>query len=238
VCSLHQWRWSSCRFQHCCRFLPHSTLRLLRQRTVRPRRGRVCVNRMWSRTVLVQAQDLSFRVSTTESTAGIFAVTLASLTSGLAGVVLEKLYKNPEFSKRLNRTVWARNIQLSLISIPFALSGVYLQAREQVFARNFFDGYDHMVWSVIVLQATGGIIIAFVLKFTNVIMKCIAISVSICCCAVYSLWTKELVFSARVIFGILIVIISVVAFSLAQSKKPASEIILSRRSNTGAEEIA
>lgn len=235
---MHQWRWSSCRFQHCCRFLPHSTLRLLRQRTVRPRRGRVCVNRMWSRTVLVQAQDLSFRVSTTESTAGIFAVTLASLTSGLAGVVLEKLYKNPEFSKRLNRTVWARNIQLSLISIPFALSGVYLQAREQVFARNFFDGYDHMVWSVIVLQATGGIIIAFVLKFTNVIMKCIAISVSICCCAVYSLWTKELVFSARVIFGILIVIISVVAFSLAQSKKPASEIILSRRSNTGAEEIA
>jgi len=188
--------------------------------------------------VLVQAQDqdLNSLVSNSagESTAGIFAVMLASLTSGLAGVVLEKLYKDPICSKGSDHTVWTRNIQLSLISIPFALSGVYLQAREQFFARNFFDGYDHMVWSVIVLQAAGGIIIAFVLKFTNVIIKCIAISVSICCCAVYSLWTKELVFSARLVFGILLVIVSVVAFSLAQAKKPVSETISSRRSNNGA----
>jgi UDP-sugar transporter A1/2/3 len=189
--------------------------------------------------VVVQAQDLDLRASNSagDSAAGYFAAMLASLTSGLAGVVLEKLYKDPLVSKGLKHTVWTRNLQLSLISIPCAVSGVYIQAREQVYAGNFFDGYDHMVWGVILLQATGGIIIAFVLKFADVIMKCIAISVSICCCAVYSVWTNELLITARLVFGILLVNASVVAYSLAQVKRPAPEKIFSRRTYTGADEV-
>jgi len=183
--------------------------------------------------VLVQAQDIDFRANNEagDSVAGFLAVLLASLTSGLAGVVLEKLYKDPGVSSGFEHTVWTRNVQLSLISIPFALSGVYMQAREQVIAGNFFDGYDHMVWSVIILQATGGIIIAFVLKFTSAIMKCIAISVSICCCAIYSVWTKDLLVTVRLVSGILLVNASVVAFSLAEAKIPASGKVLSRRPN-------
>ena len=47
--------------------------------------------------VLVQAKDLNVEtnISAGDSTAGFLAVMLASLTSGLAGVVLEKLYKDP-----------------------------------------------------------------------------------------------------------------------------------------------
>ena len=175
--------------------------------------------------VLVQAQDLDLRSKSSagDNTAGFFAATLATLTSGLAGVILEKIYKDPKVSKGLKHTVWTRNIQLSLISIPFAVSGVYMQAREQVFVGKFFEGYDHMVWSVIVLQAAGGIIIAFVLKFADVILKCIAISVSICCCALYSVCTKELLISARLVYGILLVNVSVVTYSLVQAKRTAPE---------------
>jgi UDP-sugar transporter A1/2/3 len=185
--------------------------------------------------VLVQAQDLDLRANNSagdSTTAGFFAVMLASLTSGLAGVVLEKLYKDSGVSKGLENTVWTRNIQLSLISIPFALSGIYMQAREQVVAGKFFDGYDQVVWSVIILQATGGIIIAFVLKFANVVMKCVAISVSICCCAVYSVCTNELLITARLVFGIFTVNASVLAFSLAGARRPAPENNSSSRLNT------
>jgi UDP-sugar transporter A1/2/3 len=184
--------------------------------------------------VLVQAQDIDFGTNNSigDSTAGVFAVMLASLTSGLAGVVLEKLYKDPLVSKGLTHTVWTRNLQLSLISIPFALSGVCMQAPGQIYAGHFFDGYDHVVWSVIVLQTAGGIIIAFVLKFANVIMKCLAISVSICCCAVYSVCTQELQITTRLIFGILIVNASVVTFSIAQAKRKSSENSLNTLSST------
>jgi len=189
--------------------------------------------------VLIQTKDFDLRSTKGEKErpAGFLAALVASLTSGLAGVVLEKLYKDPSVSKDLKHTVWTRNIQLSLISIPFAISGVYMQAREQVYAGNFFDGYDHMVWGVIILQATGGIITAFVLKFADVIMKCIAISISICCCAAYSVWTNELLITPTFVSGALLVIASVVVFSLAQAKRVAREQTLSRHPNTGAYKV-
>ena len=189
--------------------------------------------------VLVQSKDIDLRTTSSvqDSAAGVIAAVLASLTSGLAGTVLEKLYKEPIVSKGFTNTIWTRNLQLSLISIPFAVSGVYLQAREQVYAGNIFDGYDYVVVSVILLQATGGIIIAFVLKFTNIIIKCIAISTSICCCTVYSVWTKELLMNARLVFGIFLVNASVVAFFLAQAKRPAHEKVLSRCRNTRADKV-
>lgn len=176
--------------------------------------------------VIIQAQDLDLSAINNggDSAAGFFAAMLASLTSGLAGVVLEKLYKDPIVSKGLKHTVWTRNFQLSLISIPLAASGVCIQAREQAFAGNFFYGYDHMVWGVIILQAAGGIIVAFVLKFADVITKCIAISVSICCCAVYSVWTNDLVITARLVSGILLVNVSVMAFSLANRPAPEKKL--------------
>lgn len=187
--------------------------------------------------VVVQAQDLGLRVSSAgDSAIGFCAAMMATLISGLAGVVLEKIYKEPTVTRGLRHTVWTRNLQLSLISIPFAVSGVYMQAREQVFAGNFFAGYDRMVWAVILLQAAGGIIVAFVLKFADVIMKCIAISVSICCCALYSLWTKEILITARLVFGILLVNTSVVAYSVVQARRRVVlENVLSRSSSTGNE---
>jgi UDP-sugar transporter A1/2/3 len=181
--------------------------------------------------VLVHASDLdSDEVDNVSSTAGIFAAVLASLTSGLAGVILEKIYKDPTAPKGLQHTVWTRNVQLSIISIPFALSGVYVQAREKVFTGNFFEGYDYVVWSVILLQAIGGIITAFVLKFAGAVMKCIAVSLSICFCAAYSVWTDELAITAKLLFGIIIVIAAVLTFSTAQSKDRNLEYTLKKGS--------
>ena len=181
--------------------------------------------------LLVQVPDSvpEFRPSENirENTVGILAVMLASLTSGLAGVVLEKLYKDPGDSKEMKHTIWTRNVQLSLISIPFALAGVFIHAREEVFAGHFFHGYDHVVLSVIVLQAVGGLIIAFVLKFSNSIMKCIAIAVSICCCAIYSVHTNELLVTPKLVSGIFLVSASVLAFSLPRVKSKAPEMIFS-----------
>ena len=51
----------------------------------------------------------------------------ASLSSGAAGVILEKLYKSKFSHDSIVPSVWARNLQLSIISTPFALAGVVIR---------------------------------------------------------------------------------------------------------------
>jgi len=169
---------------------------------------------------IVLVQDPGGKVSNTQlqrstSISGLFAVLLSAWTSAAAGVLLEKIYKDPG-SLSFEHTIWTRNVQLSLISIPFAIFGVYSQAPLAVLQLNLFQGYDIIVWIVIFLQAAGGIIIAYVLKFATTILKCLAISISICCCAIYSVAWEDMPLKSELVAGIITVNVSVTLFALQQ----------------------
>lgn len=170
--------------------------------------------------VIVQAPNASptaARQGRTELI-GVAAVLLASLTSGAAGVILEKLFKeHVTRSSKVEHTVWTRNVQLSLISLPFACFGVYSQSLDQVMVNGFFSGYDAVVWSIVLLQAFGGVIIGFVMKFASNILKCFAVALSICFCAVYSVATGDIHVSASLLLGLFLVNGSVITYSLSPS---------------------
>ena len=177
--------------------------------------------------IIVQGQGKSGMSRSTSndtenSTIGVLAVLLACLTSGTAGVLLEKIFKSRTTGRQtaFSHTVWARNVQLSLISIPFAVLGVLGQDASILFPGNVFRGYDEFVWGVVALQAIGGLLIAYIMKFSNNILKCLAIAISICCCAVYSIATEELVLTPSLAAGVLLVCFAVWAFSLSTSKTP------------------
>jgi UDP-sugar transporter A1/2/3 len=154
---------------------------------------------------------------------GMTAVFFASFISGTAGILLEKIYKGKKGSdqqehtetlgkKGVKYTVWTRNIQLSLISLPFALFGAILQYDESTRALDFLRGFDGYVWGVVICQAAGGIIVAFVMKFANNILKCLAVAISICFCAFYSVATGDLDVTMSLVLGILFVTASVYVF--------------------------
>lgn len=169
--------------------------------------------------IIVQGEGLKKRDQSVgpgfDSFVGVAAVLLASLTSGTAGGVLEKVYKaGQRNSNGSGSAVWARNIQLSIVSLPFAFVGTLFQDAR---SGQFWTGYDSVVVSVILLQAIGGIIIGFVLKYANNVSKCLAISVSICCCAVYSVARRDVQLTASLVLGLLIVSVSVFAYSLSPS---------------------
>ena len=145
---------------------------------------------------------------------GILALLLASLTSGAAGVTLEKIYKQHPAGGSSVDSVWLRNFQLSLISIPFALAAIWAQDQSHISEKGFFSGYDSVVWGIVGLQTAGGIIIAFVMKHASNILKCLAIAISICCCATYSALTEQIVPSLSLVSGIFIVIFAVFAYSV------------------------
>lgn len=171
--------------------------------------------------VIVQGQESKQELVTgrnSDDLAGVLAVMFASLTSGLAGVLLEIIFKEKRSARKEVVSIWARNIQLSLISLPFALAGTFSTSKRGSHW-DLFTGFDAVVASVILLQALGGIITAYVLKFANNILKCLAVSISICCCAAYSVANGELDMTPTLAVGVFTVNMAVFIFSVRAGKE-------------------
>lgn len=104
---------------------------------------------------------------------GFFAILIASFSSGFAGVYFEKILKGTAPS------IWIRNIQLALFGIPLSLFGVIAYDFDNIKNQGFFHGYSMLVWFVVLLQAFGGIGVAFVMKYADNILKGFATGLSI-----------------------------------------------------------
>ena len=101
----------------------------------------------------------------------------------------------------------------------FVASGAHdsnLSDRAQIVSRGPFQGYDVIVCIIIFLHAAGGLIVATVMRYAGNIMKCFAISMSICACALLSTLTEPDISSvcAQEIAGIAIVLVSIFMFAL------------------------
>ena len=51
-------------------------------------------------------------------------------------------------------------------------------------SESLFQGYDGVVTLVVAVQAIGGLVVAAVLRYAGNVLKCFAVSISICTCAV------------------------------------------------------
>ena len=166
--------------------------------------------------VLVQVSDvgqLSPGREISTSISGLVAVTAATVTSGLAGVLLEKIYKSAEVSE-FKHNLWTRNLQLSFVSLPVSFAVTLWHDYQSVVKFHVFRGFDSVVLLVVVLQGVGGIIIAYVMKFASSMLKCFAVAVSICLCAVYASLVENRHPVALVWIGICLVNASVFLFTL------------------------
>lgn len=115
--------------------------------------------------------------TTGNATVGLIAVLSACMTSGLAGVYLEKILKQTSAS------IWLRNIQLAFFGAVVGFGGAMVQDGNKIMTDGFLQGYNGLVWTVIMLQAVGGLVVAAVLKYADNILKCFgnALSIIISC---------------------------------------------------------
>ncbi len=119
------------------------------------------------------------------ATFGVTCVLLACITSGFAGVYMEKVLKG---SRKVS--LFMRNIQLSLFGIVLGLLNVYTNDLTKVTQGGFFQGYNRAVIGVVLLQAGGGLMIAVVMKYADNILKGFATSISI----ILSTWLSMFLF--------------------------------------------
>ncbi|CAD5218738.1 unnamed protein product [Bursaphelenchus okinawaensis] len=145
---------------------------------------------------------------------GFSAVVTAAIMSGFAGIYFEKILKGSEVS------IWLRNIQLSVLSIPISLVVIAVKDREKVLSRGFLSGFDYVVWSVVLCQALGGLIVAVVIKYADNILKAFATSIAIIVACLASIVLFSTFPTIMFLLGAVLVIGAVVLYSTFPYRAP------------------
>jgi len=90
--------------------------------------------------------------------------------------------------------------------------------------KGFFQGYNHVIWIVVLLQAYGGLIIGLVVKYADNILKGFATSLSIILSSILSYFIiGDFQPSFYFLLGATVVIAATVLYAV-EPKKPASAI--------------
>jgi UDP-sugar transporter A1/2/3 len=116
-------------------------------------------------------------------TKGLSAVTIACLSSALAGVYFEKVIKAVgSVDKSKPVSVWMRNIQLAFFTILTALLQGWWSAKPDADGvhKAYCHGFTTWVWILVCLQAGGGLLVAAVIKYADNVLKGLATGVSVC----------------------------------------------------------
>ena len=169
--------------------------------------------------VLVQLSDAKETNVNTENQSrvtGFFAAITATFLSGLAGIYFEKILKGSDVS------VWMRNVQLSLLSLPIGVVMVMIKHGQDVTNNGFFYGYDSFVWYLVVLNATGGLLVAMVIKYADNILKGFACSLAIIITCIVSVFLFGFTLSLQFIAGAAFVIASVFLYGYQPKKASVS----------------
>lgn len=155
------------------------------------------------------SHDHSAQPANGNAVVGLVAVLSACMTSGLAGVYLEKILKQTDAS------IWLRNIQLALFGAVAALAGCIVTDGSKIQQDGFLQGYSSLVWGVIILQAVGGLVVAAVLKYADNILKCFGNAVSIVLsCVLSGVFLQEFTPDLLFVLGTILVLMATSLYSL------------------------
>ncbi|CCG85004.1 protein of unknown function [Taphrina deformans PYCC 5710] len=149
---------------------------------------------------------------------GLIAVSIASVSSGLAGVYFEKVLKGSQSS------LFKLNIPLSAFSIvPALFLGVMLKDGQEIYEKGFFYGYNYIVWITIVIQALGGLIVATCVLYADNIMKNFATSSAVIISALASVFLFEYVISLYFVVGTTGVLLATYIYGLPDALEQSSD---------------
>lgn len=118
---------------------------------------------------------------------GFFAVLTSCATSGFATVYFEKVLKQKSATTK-QLSVYARNMQLAFWSIGLGVVPIFMTGDwEKVKMNGLFQGYNWMVFTIIVFQAITGLLVGYVMKYADALLKGFATSVAVVLATILSI---------------------------------------------------
>lgn len=146
---------------------------------------------------------------------GLISVSIACLSSALAGVYFEKVLKKPTNeggAARAPVSLWMRNIQMAFFSVCIGVIQ-YMGLKGDDATKPFMHGFTAWVYVLVGLQAGGGLLVAAVIKYADNVLKGMATGVSVCFGSVCSVFLFGTVLSGQFFTGACLVLGSVYFFS-------------------------
>lgn len=134
---------------------------------------------------LVQLSTLDPSKTTSSSGAqsnfilGFVAVLCACCTSGFAAIYFEWILKKTPPQEMRPYSLWVRNFQLATFAVIGSALAVWSKDSEAVSNSGLYQGFNALVWTVVSLEAFGGIVVALVVKYADNILKNFSTAVSI-----------------------------------------------------------
>ena len=156
---------------------------------------------------------------------GLGAVSIACLSSALAGVYFEKVIKSVKKSAggdlQKPVSVWMRNIQLAFFTVVIALiQGFFAKPDEKIpKGVHYLHGFTFWPWVLVGLQAGGGLLVAAVIKYADNVLKGLATAVSVCFATVVSVVLFHTAITGQFLMGAAVILVSVYFFSNPIKKK-------------------
>lgn len=146
---------------------------------------------------------------------GLTAVVISCLSSGFAGVYFEKMLKGSTAS------VWLRNVQLGLFGSMTALLGMWMKDGTAIMEKGFFFAYTPLVFTVVIQQAIGGLIVAVVVRYADNILKGFATSLSIILSCLASVFLFDYVISLTFTAGAALVMLAIYLYGKYPYQAPS-----------------
>lgn len=152
---------------------------------------------------------------------GLFAVTCACVSSALAGVYFEKVLKKPAAAETGDDAVktpppslWMRNIQLAFYSVVIAAVQGWVQTPDPIaIGKPYLHGFNGWTWTLVLLQAGGGLLVAAVIKYADNVLKGLATGVSVVVSSILSMLLFTTPLGFQFVVGAALILTAVWFFS-------------------------
>lgn len=162
---------------------------------------------------------------------GFSAALGACFLSGFAGIYFEKMLKGADIS------VWMRNVQLSLLSLPLGIITCFVSDYKEITTKGFFFGYDVFIVYLVILQAAGGLLVAVVVKYADNILKGFATSLAIIITCVVAIFLFGFQLTVQFVIGAGLVIASIFLYGYTPKQKSAIKTSLPNLNKLDDEEL-
>ena len=114
---------------------------------------------------------------------------------------------------------------MGIPSVMIAFVTVYAKDAVAVSQQGFLGGYTPLVWTVVTVQAVGGLIVAVVVKYADNVLKVFATSFSIVVSCVISAIFFDFHATWSFVAGASLVVISTVLYSQPEKKRRRKAVL-------------
>jgi len=171
--------------------------------------------------VLLNVQEAAKEQRNTNT--GVLIVLFMATLSSFTGVYWEKVLKGSQGSP------WERNFQLAFYSIIVAIVTIFFKKPSDLLPQNLLSGVSIVSIILFTIQASQGIVTAFVTKITSTIIRYYSMTASLCITSILSIFLFDAKLALFFWLGLILVLISMnlygEASSLETERKQHQELV-------------